>query len=258
MKDLFSLDDKTALVTGGTSGIGRMIAEGFVRSGAKVYVASRKEEACAKTAEALSEFGQCFGIPANLSTEKGCIALAEEFGKNEESIDILVNNAGATWGDSFENFPAKAWDRILDLNLKGPFFLTRALVPMLEKAGSPEDPSRIINITSIAGTQTDSIQAYAYGPSKAGLNHMTRMLAKEFISKNINVNAIAPGFFPSKMTSYLLTSPENEQQLAQQIPMKRLGKMEDMAGLSTFLCSPAASYITGVIIPLDGGLLVQA
>ena len=257
MDNLFSIEGKVALVTGGTNGIGLMIATGFVKAGAKVYVASRKAEACEATAKALSEFGTCIGIPADLSTEEGCVALADTIKEKEGKLNILVNNAGATWGAPIDQYPDKAWDRILNLNVKGVFHLTKQLLPILKEAGSGEDPARVINISSVAGQLTGSMQAYAYGPSKAAVNQLTRTLANELAAHSITVNAIAPGFFPSKMTDYILVDDEAEKNLGATMPLKRIGKPEDMQGLSIFLCSQAGSYITGTIIPLDGGSLVK-
>lgn len=258
MFELFSIKGKVALVTGGTSGIGFMIAKGLVKAGAKVYVCSRKAEACAETAQALSEFGQCEGIAADLSTEAGALALVEQLKARESKIHVLVNNAGATWGAPIESFPEDAWDRVMNLNVKGPFMLTRALLPLLEAAGTAEDPARVINITSVAGTLTGSMQAYPYGPSKAALNHLTRILANELAPRHIAVNAIAPGVFPSKMTRHIMKHDDVAKQQAALVPLGRLGEPQDMEGLAVFLASPAAAYITGNVISLDGGTAVKA
>ncbi|NPU90504.1 MAG: SDR family oxidoreductase [Gammaproteobacteria bacterium] len=242
MSDLFSIKGKVALVTGGTSGIGYMIAQGLVKHGAKVYVASRKADACEKTAYELSAFGTCIGIPADLSTEAGCIGLADELKNREGKLNILVNNAGVTWGAPLETYPAEAWDKIQNLNVKSAFLMTQKCLPLLSAAGTHEDPARIINITSVAGQLTSSMQAYAYGPSKA--------------AQHITVNAIAPGVFPSKMTSFIMKNEAVAKQQAAQVPLKRLGEPEDMEGLAVFLTSRAGAYITGNVIALDGGTAV--
>jgi len=253
----FSIKGKIALVTGGTGGIGLMIAEGFVRAGATTYIASRKADICAKTAEDLSALGSCIAIPADLSTEEGCMALVDEIKQRENTLDILVNNAGTTWGAPLESYPDKAWDRINNLNVKAAFTLSKLLLPLLSDAASLKSPARIINITSVAAQLTGSMQAYAYGPSKAALNQLTRILANELSEKRITVNAIAPGVFPSKMTDWLTQSPEAKQLQEDNVPLGRLGQAEDIQGLTQFLCSPAGAYITGNIINLDGGSMIK-
>lgn len=255
---LFSVQGKVALVTGGTSGIGYMIAEGLVKHGAKVYVASRKVEACEKTAKELSEYGECIGIAADLSTEAGCLNLVEELGKRESGLHILVNNAGVTWGAPLEVYPGDAWDKIQNLNVKSAFVMTQKLLPMLSEAASAQDPARVINITSVAGQMTGSMSAYAYGPSKAALNHLTRILANELAGRHITVNAIAPGVFPSRMTKFVLKDEDSAAEQERQVPLKRLGQPSDMEGLAVFLSSPAAAYITGNVIALDGGTAVKS
>jgi NAD(P)-dependent dehydrogenase (short-subunit alcohol dehydrogenase family) len=257
MNTLFSVKDKVVLVTGGTSGIGAMIAEGFVKAGARVYITSRKGDACSATEAALAAHGYCRSQPADVGSEAGRGTVSEWLAQHETQLDVLVNNAGTTWGATMNDYTEAAWDRVLGLNLKAPFFLIRELLPMLEKAASDASPARIINITSIAGQQSASIMAYAYGPSKAALNQLTRTLANEFVSKRITVNAIAPGFFPSKMTAHLRRSDDMERQLALTVPMQRLGSMEDVAGLAIYLSSRAGAYMTGNVIPLDGGMLLR-
>lgn len=255
--DMFAVNGKSVLVTGGTSGIGLMIAEGFVRAGARVYVTSRKEAACQATEQALSALGHCRAFPSDVGNAAGRAALIGWLSAQEKSLDVLVNNAGTTWGAPLEHYTEEAWDRVLGLNLKAPFYLTRELLPLLTATATREEPSRVINITSIAGQQPASLMAYAYGPSKAALNHLTRVLANEFIARNITVNAIAPGFFPSKMTAHLRKTDEMEAQLARMVPMGRMGNMEDVAGLAIYLSSRAGSYMTGTVIPLDGGMLLR-
>ncbi|MBA55142.1 MAG: 3-oxoacyl-ACP reductase [Pseudomonadales bacterium] len=258
MSSLFTVAGRIALVTGGTSGIGYMIAQGLVKNGAKVYVASRKAEACAKTAEELSEFGTCIGIPADLSSEQGCLDLVNEIQSKEGKLNILVNNAGVTWGAPLEQYPGDAWDKIQNLNVKSAFVMTQKCLPMLEAAATADDPARVINITSVAGQMYGSMQAYAYGPSKAALNHLTKILAGEMASRNITVNAIAPGVFPSRMTTFVLKDEEMAEQQRRAVPMGRLGEPRDMEGLAVFLSSPAGAYITGAVICLDGGTSVKS
>lgn len=257
MSDIFSLKGKTALVTGGTSGIGYMIAEGLVKHGARVYVASRKVDACEETAQTLSAFGECFALPADLSTEEGCDSLVQAISSREDRLHILVNNAGVTWGAPLEEYPDEAWDRIFRLNVKSAFTMTKKLLPLLSAAGTFQDPARVINTTSVAGKLTSSMQAYAYGPSKAALNHLTQILANELAERHINVNAIAPGVFPSRMTKFIMKHDELAKQQAAGVPLGRLGEPRDMEGLAVFLCAPASAYITGNIIALDGGTSIK-
>jgi len=252
MDDLFSVEGKTALVTGGTRGIGRMIAEGFVRAGVKVYVSSRKQADCDETASTLSEHGSCIGIPADLSREDECNRLGDEVAARESALHILVNNAGANWGAPYEEFPASGWDRCLDLNLKGPFFLTRRLTPLLEKAAQPRDPARVVNIGSIDGLTVPSLETYAYSASKAAIHHMTRVLARKLAPRRITVNAVAPGPFQSKMMA--ATLEQFGDQIAATNPLRRIGEPEDMAGVAIYLCSRAGAYLTGSVIPVDGGV----
>lgn len=251
MNDLFSIEGKTALVTGGTRGIGLMIARGYIEAGVRVYVASRSEEACTETEKELSKLGTCVAIPANLSTQEGCRKLADEIIERENKLDILVNNAGANWGAPYSEFPASAWDRVLDLNVKGPFFLTQALTPLLEAAASDGDPSRIINIGSIDGIQVPLLDTYSYSASKAAIHHMTRVLARKLAPK-ITVNAVAPGPFQSKMMAATLENFGDS--IVGSCPMGRIGEPEDMAGVAIYLASRAGAYVTGSVLPVDGGI----
>ncbi len=262
MVNLFSLKGKVALVTGGTSGIGLMIASGFVEAGAKVYVASRKAEACETVANDLSSRfsengGVCIGIPADLGSEGGARALSDEIKARESQLDILVNNAGTTWGAPMAEYPDKAWKRIMSLNVQAMFEMSRDLLPLLEKAASGERHAKIINVSSVAGMSVGSMSAYAYGPSKAAVNQLTRMLAAEFAKKRICVNAIAPGLFPSKMTDFMMPNEQAQESIGKAIPLGRVGSVEDMQGLSLFLASRAGDYVTGAIIPIDGGELLR-
>jgi NAD(P)-dependent dehydrogenase (short-subunit alcohol dehydrogenase family) len=249
--DLFSIAGKTALVTGGSRGIGRMIAGGFVEAGAKVYVSSRNAEACAAVAAELSEVGTCVSVPADLSTEAGCRALADEMGDHEIRLDVLVNNAGNTWGAPLEEFGDAAWDRVLSLNVKGVFHTTKFLLPLLEAAAGDDDPARVINIGSIDGIHVPVLETYSYSASKAAVHQLTRHLAKK-LAPRITVNAIAPGPFPSKMMAATLDA--FGEQIAAGAPMKRIGRPDDMAGAAIYLASRAGAYLTGVILPVDGGI----
>ena len=256
MKNLFDVSGKVALVTGGSRGIGEMIAEGFVTNGVKTYISSRKADVCDATAKRLSEEGECISIPADLSTREGIQSLVGEIMSREDRLDILVNNAGATWGAPIEEFPEKGWDKIMDINVKGPFFLTKALLPLLESAASHEDPARIINVGSIDGLNVNRLPTFSYGPSKAAVHHLTRMLAAHLADRHITANAIAPGPFPSKMMAHTLDTLGEE--IRQAVPLKRVGEPGDMAGTAIYLASKAGAYLTGVIIPVDGGITACA
>jgi NAD(P)-dependent dehydrogenase (short-subunit alcohol dehydrogenase family) len=250
--DLFDLSGKTAVVTGGSRGIGLMIARGLLQAGARVYISSRKVDACAEAAEELSEYGPVHAIPADLSAEPECLRLATEVGEHEQGVNVLVNNAGATWGAPLEDYPAAAWDKVVDLNLKAPFFLTRAFLPLLEAAGTDEDPARIINVGSIDGLRVPPFPTYAYSASKAGLHHMTRVLARELGPRRITVNAVAPGPFESKMMAATLKAMGDT--IADAAPLRRIGRPDDMAGVAIYLASRAGAYVTGAVIPVDGGI----
>ncbi len=252
MSDLFSIVGKSALVTGGSRGIGAMIARGYVEAGATVYISSRKKDVCDEVAAELSKVGTCVSLPANLADEAACIALAEEIATRESKLHILVNNAGATWGAPLAEFPADAWDKVLDLNVKAPFFLTRALLPLLEAAATPDDPARVINIGSIDGLQVPTLETYSYSSSKAAVHQLTRHLARNLGRRHITVNAIAPGPFESKMMAETLRNFGDE--IARSSPLGRIGRPDDMAGTAIFLASRAGSYLTGAVIPVDGGI----
>ncbi len=253
MKNLFDVSGKVALVTGGSRGIGEMIAEGFVANGVKTYISSRKADTCNATAERLSEQGECISILADLSTNAGIAGLADEIRSREERLDILVNNAGATWGAAIEEFPESGWDKVMDINVKGPFFLSQALLPLLEKSATSEDPARIIMVGSVDGLGVNRLPTFSYGPSKAAVHHLARTLASHLAERNITVNAIAPGPFPSKMMQHTLETMG--EQIKKGVPLKRIGEPADMAGVAIYLSSRASSYVTGVIIPVDGGII---
>ena len=252
MGELFSVEGKTAMVTGGSRGIGLMIARAFVEGGARVYVSSRKAEVCRQVAKELSRTGECLALPADLSSEEACRRLAEEVGEREDRVQVLVNNAGATWGAPLEDYPAAAWDKVLDLNLKAPFFLTRAMLPLLEAGAAPGDPARVVNVGSIDGLRVPPMPTYAYSASKAGLHQLTRVLAKELGPRGITVNAIAPGPFESKMMAETLR--RFGDQIAAAAPLGRIGRPDDMAGAALYLASRAGAYVTGAVLPVDGGL----
>ena len=254
MENLFNLNGKIALVTGGSRGIGAMIAEGFVRNGVKTYISSRKSDPCNKKAKELSKYGECISIPADLTDMNEMDKLVTKIKDKETKLNILVNNAGAAWGASFDDFPEIGWDKVMDTNVKSIFFLTQKLVDILETSASTSDPSRIINIGSIDGLGIPRAETYSYPASKAAVHQLTKVLANRLASRNINVNAIAPGPFESNMMAHTLE--EYGEQIKSSVPRGRIGVPEDMAGASIFLSSRASSYITGSIIPVDGGSLI--
>ncbi len=252
MNNLFDISGKVALVTGGSRGIGATIAEGYVASGVRTYISSRKADACDAMAERLSEQGECVSIPADLSSAEGIRFLAEEIASREKQLDILVNNAGATWGAPLEEFPQAAWDKVMEINVKSPFFLAQSLLPLLDQAARDEDPARIIMVGSIDGLHVNRLPTFSYGPSKAAVHHLARMLASHLADRSITVNAIAPGPFPSKMMAHTLDTMGD--QIRQGVPLGRIGEPADMAGVAIYLASKASSYVTGVVIPVDGGI----
>ena len=247
----FGVQGRTAVVTGGTRGIGRMIAEGYLRAGMRVVVASRKADAVAEAVEALSALGPCEGFPADLSTEAGCAELAGRIREVTPVVHVLVNNAGATWGAPFADYDEAAWNRVLNLNVQGVFHLTRHLHPLLEAAATDDDPARVINIGSIDGIQVPMLETYAYSASKAAVHHLTRHLARR-LAPRITVNAVAPGPFESKMMAETLR--RFGDQIAASAPMRRIGRPSDLAGVAIWLASPSATYVTGAVIPVDGGI----
>jgi NAD(P)-dependent dehydrogenase (short-subunit alcohol dehydrogenase family) len=254
MQDLFALHGKVALVTGGSRGIGRMIAEGYVEAGAKVYVSARKADACEQAARQLSRKGTCLALPADCSTEAGCRGLADALAARESKLHILVNNAGANWGAPLQEYPDSAWDKVLALNVKAIFHLTRACLPLLEAASAPGDPGRVINIGSIDGLQVPVLETYAYSSSKAAVHHLTRVLAHQFAPR-VTVNAVAPGPFESKMMHETLERFRDV--IVGSCPMGRIGEPADMAGVAIYLASRAGAYVTGAVIPVDGGITTR-
>lgn len=252
-QDLFSIEGKVAIVTGGSRGIGLMIARAMVEAGAKVYISSRKSEVCDEVAAELSKIGECISAPADLSTVDGCKQLAEAVSAQESELHILVNNAGAAWGAPIEEYPEAGFDKVMDLNVKGVFFMTQQLLPLLRKAASPDDPARVINIGSIDGIRVPLLQNYAYSASKAALHMLTRHMAHHLVEDHIAINAIAPGPFPSKMTKFMFDSL-GEEGVAANVPLGRAGRPDDVAGVAIFLSSKAGAYLTGAVIPCDGGV----
>jgi NAD(P)-dependent dehydrogenase (short-subunit alcohol dehydrogenase family) len=250
--DLFSIEGKTAVVTGGSRGIGFMIARGYVEAGARVYISARKADACDAAAKELSAIGECISIPADLATDEGARRLVDGVSARESELHILVNNAGATWGAPLEEYPDAGFDKVLQINVKGVFAVTRLFLPLLRKAARDHDPARVINIGSVEGLRPPSWENYAYPASKAAVHMLTRHLAQRLVGDGIAVNAVAPGLFPSKMTQFIFDAAENA--VRDTIPMGRPGEPEDMAGIAIFLASRASAYLTGAVIPVDGGV----
>jgi NAD(P)-dependent dehydrogenase (short-subunit alcohol dehydrogenase family) len=252
LKDLFSLQGRVALVTGGSRGIGKMIAAGFLEYGAKVYISARKAEACEATAAALARHGgECIALPHDISTVGGCRALAEDIMHREGTLDILVNNAGAAWAAEFDAFPENGWDKVMNLNVKSPFFLTQALHPALRAAASYERPAKVINIASIDGIRLNPLETYSYHASKAALIYLTRRMAAKLVAERILVTAIAPGPFASDMNR---AARDHADVVAARTPLRRIGRDEDMAGAAIYLASRAGDYVVGETIAVDGGL----
>ena len=251
MQDLFSLAGRTALITGGSRGIGRMIAAGFLRAGARVYISARKAAACDATAAELSALGPCVSLPADVSTESGMHALVAAYSERESHLDILVNNAGAAWGAPFDEFPEAGWDKVVDLNLKSPFFLTQALHAALKAGAARGHCAKVIHIASIDGVSVNPQETYSYAASKAGLIHLTRRMALRLAPEGIVVSAIAPGAFASDMNR---TARDHGDEVAKHIPAGRIGVDDDMAGAAIYLASRAGDYVVGSTLVVDGGV----
>ena len=257
LEELFSLKGKTALVTGGATGIGRMAATALSQAGADVMIASRKGDECNNTAteiNAMGGAGKVTGFAGDVGSEEGVNNLALEVSNRAETLDILINNAGVTWGASIDEFPHGAWAKVMDVNVTGLFMLTQKLLPMLRNSASLEDPSRVINLGSVMGTANIGDGAYSYSASKAAVHHLTKILAKELAGEHITFNAFAPGPFQSKMTAFATTTDEQAAKVGKGVPLGRIGAPHDIAGATLYLCSKAGSYVTGAILPLDGGI----
>ena len=252
MTGLFAVEGKRVLVTGGSRGIGLMIARGFVEAGAKVYISSRKAEVCDAVAAELSQVGTCVSLPADLASEAGVQHLVTQITAREPALEVLVNNAGANWGAPLADYPGSAWDKVLNLNVKSIFLLTRSLVPQLAAAATPGDPARVINIGSIDGIRVPLLDTYAYSASKAAVHHMTHVLARALAPQGITVNAVAPGPFESKMMAETLDRFRDA--IVASCPLGRIGEPDDMAGVAIYLASRAGAYVTGTVIPVDGGI----
>ncbi|KFL47225.1 SDR family oxidoreductase [Sphingobium sp. SA2] len=255
MSYLFSLAGKKAIVTGGAQGLGRMIAEGLLRAGATVAITSRKADICEAAASEMGALGTCIPLPADLSTPEAAVDLVARYRDAVGACHILVNNAGKTWGGEIDSFPDKAWPGVMAVNVQTPFTMVRELLPELGAAGTDDDPARIINIGSVAGMKTERLSAYSYAASKAAVHMMTRDLAGDLAARNITVNAVIPGFFPTKMTAHMRDDDSVDAGLLAHIPLGRLGKPDDIAGIVVFLCSRAGAYVTGAQIPVDGGVV---
>ena len=251
----FHLSGRHALVTGGAQGLGRMIAEGLLQAGATVAITSRKADVCEAAAQEMSALGRCVPLAADLSTPEAAVDLVTRYRQALGACHILVNNAGKTWGGEIDSFPDKAWPGVMAVNVQTPFTMIRELLPELAAAGTPDDPARVINIGSVAGMKTERLHAYSYTASKAAVHMMTRDLAGDLAERNITVNAVIPGFFPTKMTAHMRDEDKVDPALLAHIPLKRLGKPEDIAGIIVFLCSKGGAYVTGAQIPVDGGVV---
>jgi len=254
MSALFNVEGKIVLITGGAQGMGRMIAEGFLRAGAKVYFTSRKADISAQAQTQMSELGECVGLTANLNTPEAIVGLADQIRERETHLDVLINNAGKTWGAPLESFPDAAWADIMAVNVQGPFTLVRELLPLLKASATLDNPSRIINIGSLAGAFVERLSAYSYAASKAAIHHLSKELAAELGSQHITVNAVVPGYFPTKMTAHVRKQDDEMEKLLTRVPLQRMGEADDICGMCIFLSSRAGNYVTGSELFLDGGM----
>lgn len=255
MTDIFDLSGKVAVVTGGSRGIGKMIAEEFVKRGVRTYITARKAEACIETAEELSAHGECIALPCDLSTLDNIEKFVADISGREKQLDILINNAGAAWGEEFDKFPESGWDKVMDLNVKSLFFLTQKFAPLLRASAGADTPAKVVNIASIDGIHNAGPETYSYSASKAAVIHLTRRLAKRLAPEHIHVNAIAPGAFASKMNVWARDEPDR---VSERIPIGRIGKPSDMAGTAVYMCSSAGDYLVGITIPVDGGVALAS
>jgi NAD(P)-dependent dehydrogenase (short-subunit alcohol dehydrogenase family) len=251
---LFDVGGKIVLVTGGAQGLGRMIAEGFVQAGAKVYITSRKADVAEEAASRMREGGACTAIAVDLATPEGCAALARQLAALEPRLDVLVNNAGRTWGAPLESFPDKAWASVMAVNVQTPFTLVRDLLALLKQAATPDSPARVINVGSLAGRVVEPLSAFSYAASKAAVHHLSRVLAAELAPHRITVNTLVPGYFPTQMTSHIRAEEERLDKLVARIPLGRIGTAEDAVGACVMLSSRAGAYVTGSEIVIDGGM----
>jgi NAD(P)-dependent dehydrogenase (short-subunit alcohol dehydrogenase family) len=251
---LFDISGKVAFITGGSRGIGQMIARAYVEAGVRVYICSRKAQVCDAAAAELSAYGECISMPADLSDMTEVERVVTELSAAETALHVLINNAGATWGASIDEFPEKGWDKVLALNAKSPFFLMQKLLPLLERAGVPNDPARVLNVGSVDGMHLPVFDNFSYAASKAALHHLSRMAASHLASRHITVNVIAPGPFATDMMQPMIESM-GEEKLVANVPLKRMGGPDDAAGIGIFLAARASAFITGAVIPVDGGLL---
>jgi NAD(P)-dependent dehydrogenase (short-subunit alcohol dehydrogenase family) len=251
--ELFSIEGKVALITGGSRGIGKMIARGYVEAGARVYICSRNAKGCNTAAEELTQYGECISLPADLSKMSEIDRVAASLGEQESKLHVVVNNAGTGWGERLDIFPEKGWDKVLDLNLKSPFFLLQKLLPLLEHAGTQRDPARVINLGSVDGVHAPLYENYSYAAAKSAVHHLTRMLGARLAPRNINVTAIVPGYFDTDMTRPLIDAYGLDT-LMSIVPLDRMGGGDDIAGVAIFLASRASTYITGTMLPVDGGI----
>ncbi len=258
LQTLFTLEGKTALITGGSRGVGAMIAEGLVAAGCRTYISSRTAADCERMAEGLGDYSaDCIPLPADISSVEGIESLVATLSRLENTVDILVNNAGVAWGEPFATFSEKGWDRVMNLNARSVFFLTQKMLPLLKRRATAEDPSRVLNTTSVLGSRPDPMMAYSYCASKAALEQMTRNLAYDLAGDNITVNGISPGFFPSRMTAHIVEDEVADRAMLEKARFPRHGKAEEIAGLAIYLCSRSGAYVTGAIIPIDGGMLLS-
>ncbi|WP_238368473.1 SDR family oxidoreductase [Mesobacterium pallidum] len=255
MTGLFDLTGKTALVTGGANGMGAMIARGLLQAGAAVIVTSRKAADAEAAQQALGEFGKAEGLAADLASSEGAEALAAKLVDRGDPLHIVINNAGKTFGAPLDSFPAKGWDGVMMVNVQAPFTLVRDLLPLLRAHATPDDPARVINIGSVAGARVENLPAYSYAASKAAIHHLSRVLAVELAGDAITVNSILPGYFPTKMTSHIRSEEQAMSAMLDHIPLRRMGRPEDIAGACVFLSAASGAYVTGISLPVDGGIL---